>query len=142
VLGHTGESGRFAVNQWTDTDADGLPDDWELANRFDPADGRDATEDADGDGLSNAQEYFAGTDPHNPASSLRIGFARINDTGPVLSFESVLGRVYRIESSTQLGGAVWSVVKDGIPGIGQTIEVADPAPLGQNSRFYRLRLIP
>src|SRR5204863_5519599 len=54
ALGHTGESASFAVSPWTDTDADGLPDDWELANRFDPADGRDAIEDADGDGLSNA----------------------------------------------------------------------------------------
>jgi len=142
VFGHTGESARFTVSQWTDTDGDGLPDDWELANKFDPADARDATEDADNDGLSNAEEYLAGTDSHDPASSLRIGFARVNDAGLVLSFESVLGRVYRIESSTQIGGAVWSVVKDGIPGNGQTIEIADPEPPGQNNRFYRLQVIP
>ena len=141
-LGHTGASAPFAVSKWTDTDADGLPDDWELANRFDPANARDAIEDADSDGLSNAEEYLAGTDPHHPESSLRIGFARINDTGPVLSFESILGKVYRIESTSQIGGALWSVVKDGIPGSGQTVEVADLEPPAQNNRFYRLRVLP
>jgi hypothetical protein len=35
-----------------------------------------------------------------------------------------------------------SVVKEGIPGNGQTVEVTDPEPLGQNNRFYRLRVIP
>ena len=49
-----------------DTDGDGMPDDYEIANGFNPLDPRDAGYDADGDGLTNLQEYLLGTNPHNP----------------------------------------------------------------------------
>ena len=49
-----------------DTDGDGMPDDYEIANGFNPLDPSDAGQDADGDGLTNLQEYQLGTNPHNP----------------------------------------------------------------------------
>lgn len=48
-----------------DTDCDGLPDAWELANGLNPNDPRDARADPDGDGLTNTQEFAAGTNPRN-----------------------------------------------------------------------------
>ena len=46
-----------------DTDGDGLPDDYELANGLDPANPNDAALDLDTDGLTNLQEFAAGTLP-------------------------------------------------------------------------------
>ena len=48
----------------SDTDEDGMPDSWEIENGFDPNIGSDGEQDADGDGLANAQEYSADADPY------------------------------------------------------------------------------
>ncbi|MBF0272030.1 MAG: M36 family metallopeptidase [Magnetococcales bacterium] len=50
-----------------DNDNDGMPDSFELAHGFDPFDSRDAALDADGDGVSNLEEYRRGSDPRGPA---------------------------------------------------------------------------
>jgi hypothetical protein len=47
-----------------DWDADGMPDDWELAHGLDPTID-DSMLDFDGDGLPNLDEYLRGTDPTN-----------------------------------------------------------------------------
>ncbi len=49
-----------------DGDGDGMPDQWELMYGLNPKDPSDAGEDADGDGLTNLQEYLAMTNPLNP----------------------------------------------------------------------------
>lgn len=50
---------------YPDSDGDGMPDGWEEANGFNPQIS-DGSGDADGDGLSNVDEYWHRTDPHNP----------------------------------------------------------------------------
>lgn len=46
-----------------DTDADGMPDEWERQHRLDPHDAADNRGDADGDGYTNLEEFLNGTDP-------------------------------------------------------------------------------
>jgi hypothetical protein len=46
-----------------DTDGDGAFDGWEIANGFDPLDDADGALDPDGDGLTNAEEFDADSDP-------------------------------------------------------------------------------
>jgi clumping factor A len=49
----------------TDSDGDGMPDDWETEHGFNPYSPSDAALDSDGDGLRNVDEYLNGTNPFN-----------------------------------------------------------------------------
>ncbi|MGB1698122.1 MAG: hypothetical protein ACPHK8_06955 [Thermoplasmatota archaeon] len=56
----------YWYNATRDSDADGLPDDWETENFGDLT--AEGGGDADSDGFTNSQEYEAGSDPNNPSS--------------------------------------------------------------------------
>ena len=83
-------------------------DDW-AAEHFtaeelaDPAlSGRGA--DPDGDGLTNEQEFLAGTDPNDADSVLQITGVRRVEGGLALQWKSVPGRFYKIAVSDSLFG--------------------------------------
>ena len=50
---------------WVDSDADGIWDGWEVAYGLNPTDISDGGGDADGDGLTNLEEFGFGTDPRD-----------------------------------------------------------------------------
>ncbi len=56
----------FQLQPNTDVDGDGMPNDYELRNGFNPNFAGDAAQDADGDGLTNLQEFQGGAAPRDP----------------------------------------------------------------------------
>lgn len=54
---------HLEVTGYTDSDDDGMADEWETANGFNPNDASDAGEDADTDGLTNVAEFENGSNP-------------------------------------------------------------------------------
>ena len=116
-----------------------MPDDWELANQFDPDDASDAALDADGDGCTNLQEYRAGTNPHNAASALKFTAVTAQNGGIRLQFPVVAGRFYTVQFRDDLAGSAWQKLRDfqDSPTNGVT-ELMDWAPTNSPRHFYRL----
>ena len=56
---------QISINPSDSTLGDGIPDSWKIAHGFDPNDPSVASADTDDDGLTNLQEFQAGTDPRN-----------------------------------------------------------------------------
>lgn len=122
-----------------DADQDGLPDAWELAHGLNPAVSGDAALDPDEDGLSNLQEYLAGTDPQDAASALRLS-ATIADGVAVLRFPAVAGKAYTVSSCDDLGGGEWVLLQEIPAGAASGgVEIPDTRPL-DGQRFYRVQV--
>ena len=56
----------------SDVDHDGMPDAWETRFKFDPNNADDGSEDADGDGYTNVEEFLNETDPARPDTGAPI----------------------------------------------------------------------
>lgn len=123
-----------------DDDADGLPDDWEMAV-FGNLESTGAA-DADGDGATNREEFFAGTDPRDPRSRLRItGFSAHPGQPARLQFPFVASRAYRVEVLGEAGG--WTAVAGTFQyrGTGEALWTA-AAPAETTVQFYRVQVQP
>ncbi len=55
-----------------DEDGDGMPDAWEIKYGLNPLDPSDAAKDANGNGISNLQEYLNGTNPIATQTSVSV----------------------------------------------------------------------
>jgi hypothetical protein len=130
----------------TDTVGDGIPNAWRAAHFGGTAITTNAqscaTCDPDHDGMNNLQEYRAGTDPANAASALRLASPTRSGTNILLSFQSVTGIVYRIESRNDLSTDSWSILADQFLSPGGTVQITDPGAIILPNRFYRLSILP
>ncbi len=123
-----------------DADGDRLADAWECFYWRSTDVVNDRNADFDGDGLTNEQEAVAGTDPTNPASSLRLFATRGSAGGVDLRWPSVVGRTYRVRSSEDLTN--WRLVGVPVTASGQTTVLSGASITTNLSRFYRLEVLP
>jgi pectate lyase len=79
ILRHPDEVGGYPDYNYSpedvpaDTDNDGMPDDWETQHDLDPGSAADGSEDADGDGYTNVEEFLNGTDPREKVNYSHLG---------------------------------------------------------------------
>jgi uncharacterized repeat protein (TIGR02543 family) len=130
-----------------DSIGDGIPD-WWRAQYF-GGDGTTtnalscATADPDGDGLTNLQEFLAGTNPNDPSSSmcmLPAPAAAQTNSAFVVQWQSVAGKFYALECSTNLVNGFDVTLKTHIPATPPINSETDSNAVGPGPWFYRVRL--
>ena len=131
-------------NPDTDTDADGMPDLWEIQYGFSTRDSSDALLDADADGLTNLQEYLAGTDPRDSRSVLHLAGIRLGAAGTLeFSFTATAGRGYVVEERDIAAGGAWVTVEEVVKGVAaRVVTVAVRLQPGGVARLQRVRVLP
>lgn len=99
-------------NADSDDDGDDIPDDYEIAHGLNPL-LDDAAWDFDFDGMSNRDEYLAGTDVGNPNSLLQVERFVVDWPFSVrLIWQTVPGRIYRVLASGTPGGRLIKIGED------------------------------
>jgi len=110
--GQGGERILLDLNLGVDSDRDGLPDAWEewqlyQAGAYPGSPGWslariDRDGDFDGDGVSNFVEYVAGTFAGDATERFDLKLVSLEGSDAAFEFFAITGKVYKIESSTDL----------------------------------------
>jgi M6 family metalloprotease-like protein len=98
------------------------------------------TQDSDGDGVSNEDEYAAGTKANDASSCLKLSTAK-SGGNIELTWDSQWNRWYALEVSTNLLADPFHPVLGTVPGEYGSTRRTISVP-GGNSVFYRVRLEP
>lgn len=107
AIGEPAKGTRLDLTLGIDSDGDGLPDDWEkdLVN----SDRNDAYasigdirpgDDLDSDGISNLNEYIAGTYAFDRRDGLKLDIVDIQQDRAHMRFLTITGRTYTVKMST------------------------------------------
>jgi hypothetical protein len=143
VAGSSLLSSNVVLTVLADNDHDLIPDDWERLYGFSTNDVSDAASDPDLDGMSNYQEYLAGTDPTNGLSYLRIDAAALGSAPPaslLLTLSAVSNHTYTIICRNEAATGTWFRLVDVQASItNRIVTVTNLLPAGVANRFYRLQ---
>jgi hypothetical protein len=151
-IGRPAESTRIDLTLGEDLDGDGLPDAWEqglIALYGGTLSSINPNDDSDGDGISNLNEYLAGTYAFDPADGFRLDLVGLNAGASVLEWMAIRGRTYTLQASSDL--KTWSTVSFRIPAEGaqaalrqhypatdvRTLRVEVPAQAGVTNRYFK-----
>ena len=155
-LGQPAKETRLDLTLGEDSDGDGLPDAWEraiiaiLGGNLTLAD-IGPGDDSDHDGMSNLNEYLAGTYAFDPADGYKLAIIGVSSGRPILEFTAIRGRTYSVQGSTDLQN--WAPVPFRVPAEGpeassrqayQATDVrvlrieAEPGANGQAASFFKL----
>ncbi len=99
--------------------------------------------DSDGDGMTDAAEMVAGTDPHDSTSLLKILAIDRNADLLTVTWSSVADVAYVLEYAADLASAQWTAVSEATAVTDSTRTTAednDPARLKGASGYYRIRV--
>ena len=99
--------------------------------------------DSDGDGMSDAAEDIAGTDPNDAASVLKITGVTQADDGGQLMWTSVNGKSYEVQFSTDLTQESWTTVSAApIAGNGDILTYQDTTDRPDEAQgYWRVRVV-
>jgi hypothetical protein len=128
-----------------DWDNDGLENQWEIDNGLDPHSAigtNGASGDRDGDGMSNEDEYLAGTLADDPQSLLQAEI-EINGSNVEVSWGSTPGIQYRMQSTDSLlpGEASWQTLYFG-SAMATNKAVSDSLTSDKTNQLYRVSVQP
>lgn len=99
----------------------------------------DPAGDEDGDGMSNGNEDLAGTNPLDPTSAFKVANVTHGSNSIVVSWSSVPGKLYQVETSSTVNGT-YGDVGPVVPSVGST--TSETIPLAGTRAFFRVRLVP
>ncbi|MCC5844437.1 MAG: hypothetical protein JJU05_09315 [Verrucomicrobia bacterium] len=153
AIGQPGERVRLNLTLGVDSDGDGIPDAWKISQLYAAGilpgeDGWDLSlidrdGDFDGDGVSNWEEYIAGTFATDPNDFLALQIIESQFDHVLMRFYGIFGKVYNLEASTDL--QTWTPVPLILraPGSTEFDEVEDmlppqPAVRAENTAFIDL----
>jgi hypothetical protein len=140
VAGASSLSSNAVLTVLADSDHDGLPDEWEIANGFDASDTNDAILDSDGDGATNSEEYTAGTDPRNAGDFLRLEHVPGNGSNLwTLRFLAASNRTYTLLGRREFSpDHDWHPVADVVAvETNRIVEIESPGDFA-GQEFFRL----